>query len=501
MQRRLFILFFLLAFLPAAVATFVGWRTSSRQLDLLDAPGLHHALDASLDLARLTLDREKRLTQQLADSLAAADAVPNADAEPATSAALPDASWWVWPRSTDAGATESTLPLNVADLLPHLTGSSPVEPVYERRADGSCIVAVAPLTGSPRCWLVLARPPAPELVVTLDAVAQGSSGMRQLRLYYRRLLRSSTLLTLGGLAVLLMALSLWLSVVLSRRIAHPLRELVDGTQKIAGGDLDHRVDVDAPAEVGHLVTAFNSMTDDLRRSRDDLQRAERVAAWQGVARRLAHEIKNPLTPITLAMHRIRKKSDDATVLACTDTVLEEAANLERLANEFSLYAKLPQPQRETVTGAQLRETAEQLAHLYLGRTRIECVWSSWDKTCTTLVDVGQLRQVLANLVKNAVEAMNGGGTLTLELETCACENPSEKTVRLLIHDTGPGLPEDVERIFEPYTTSKATGTGLGLAIARRIVEDNGGRLRAESTPDGATFIVELPAVAPAADNA
>ncbi len=507
MQKRLFLLFFTLMLVPAILVMLVDWNSSERQLEILDSPGLHQALDSSLELARVVLVQQKFLTQQLADSLAS---VPNLEVETGavTSAtSLPGTVWWVTSDqtfgigedNTTAGKESRHFGQQPQELWPDFGSTPKPAPLRRKMQQGSYVFAAAPLPKAADRWLIAARPLSDELSESLKAVAYGGTGVRQLKLYYGRLLRSRGLLTLGTMTILLLLVSLWLSARLSGRIAQPLQKLVQGTEKVAGGDLTHRVEVEAPDELGDLVTAFNRMTTRLFKSQRDLRQAERLAAWQGVARRLAHEIKNPLTPINLAMHRIGTLSTDSTVADCVETVLEETTNLERLANEFSLYAKLPDPERRPLTRDQLRDLIAGQARFYLARTRVQYRWVGWDCDFTICVDEGQLRQVLSNIIKNGTEAMAGEGTLTFALETFSRLDPSSEqsagphdAVTLKIQDTGPGLPGEPEQVFEPYVTSKVTGTGLGLAIARRIITDNGGRLSCTSSPEGATFIIELP---------
>jgi len=282
-------------------------------------------------------------------------------------------------------------------------------------------------------------------------------------------------------------ISLYLSRRMARQIARPVKALARGTEQVAGGNLDVSIDVDAPDELGHLIGAFNRMTADLKNSKNDLIRAERVAAWQGIARRLAHEIKNPLTPISLAMHRIEKRTDDPATADSIATVLEEVDNLTRLADEFSLYARLPEPAFETVD---LGDLLRSVVDLYVDRNRVTVNRpdSKTGEHWRVRADSGQMRQVLANVVKNAVAAMAGKGVLTVRL------NRNAGLVTATVADTGPGLPEPVDQIFEPYFTTRSTGTGLGLAIARKIVEDHGGRLEAANNESGGAAIsLTLPA--------
>ena len=260
-----------------------------------------------------------------------------------------------------------------------------------------------------------------------------------------------------------------------------------GTEQVAEGNLDVQIDVQASNELGDLVSAFNRMTGDLKRNKEDLVQAERIAAWQGIARRLAHEIKNPLTPIALAMHRIRKRTDDATVRDSIEAVLSEVNNLTLLADEFSLYAKVPDPNYETVD---LLDLIHSVIALYVDSTKVTVNFQVEEQiSCRVHVDPGQIRQVTANLIKNALHAMEGKGTLIVRF------NRRNDRIIVAFIDSGPGLPEPTEQVFAPDFTTRSTGTGLGLAIARKIVEDHGGVRDASNVKDGgAEFRLTLPAV-------
>ena len=484
MQRRLFILFLLLSLIPAVAILAANWQISQRHLGFLDSPGLREALESSLDLARAELNRQMDLTSVEMDRLAEGwpgelDSLPDPLPVPGEGAVL------VLIRDgrvrQAVGAPDSSL----ESSLLNLAAGPRRAPV---RLDGQQQDWVALARDARPGILVLARPLDRQLAHHLNAVSQGGARIRQMRLYYGDLLRSDTLATLLVLGLAVLILSLLLSRYLARRIARPLGALAEATRKVAEGDLDHRVDVEATDEIGQLVVAFNRMTDDLRTSKEDLIQAERVAAWQGVARRLAHEIKNPLTPITLAMHRISKRVEDPAVADSVQTVLEETENLRRLADEFSQYARLPAPQPEF---ADLGELLRSVVELYTEDERLEVVWDllseATDEATPVRVDPGQIRQALANLVKNAVAAMDGNGRLTIRL---GCRDGQ---VILEVADSGPGLPDPCDRVFEPYFTTKATGTGLGLPISRKIVEDHRGSLTAANQPGGgAVFRLVLP---------
>jgi len=283
---------------------------------------------------------------------------------------------------------------------------------------------------------------------------------------------------------------------LARRITRPLEALRAGAARVAGGDLRVRVDVPASGELGDLVRGFNAMTADLEASRVRAATAERVAAWQEVARRLAHEIKNPLTPIAMSVSTLQDalaegRPDFPELFAeGTSAIQEEVRRLKRIVDEFSRFARLPAPEPSEIGAADL--VAAVLA-LYssppagvLVERRIEAGLPP------VRADRDQMLQVLLNLVKNAEEAMPSGGTLRI----AARRVPDG--VAIDVTDSGSGIaPEDLPRVLEPYFTTKASGTGLGLSIADRIVREHGGRLEVASGPGrGTTFTVRLPAAVP-----
>ena len=226
----------------------------------------------------------------------------------------------------------------------------------------------------------------------------------------------------------------------------------------------------------------------------DLMRAQKIAAWREVARRLAHEIKNPLTPIQLSAERIRKQylergeDLDATVAEGTAAIVREVAGLKNLVDEFARFARLPAPNR---VPTDLRDVIAACLDLYRDRhpgVRIEARCAA--TLPPALVDGEQIRRALVNLLDNAVEAMGGRGTVVVE----ARSEGTAGGLHLEVADDGPGIrPEDRDRLFLPYFSTKKRGTGLGLAIVHRIVTDHRGRIRVEDNrPRGARFVIDLP---------
>jgi nitrogen fixation/metabolism regulation signal transduction histidine kinase len=238
------------------------------------------------------------------------------------------------------------------------------------------------------------------------------------------------------------------------------------------------------------------MMEDLKVSKERLVIAERIAAWQEIARRLAHEIKNPLTPIQMAMDTLRKTwkkqhpSFDEILEESTTTVLQEADRLKHIVTEFSDFARMPKPELSRVD---LNEIIRSALALYQGgAVRVD----------TTLrpglpqldADKNQLNQVLLNLVENARDAIGSrdGGRIWVTTKL----GEAQDRIVLVVEDNGPGVPPDLkDKVFAPYFTTKHSkgGTGLGLAIVHRIVSDHGGRIAiSDRSGGGARFVIELP---------
>ncbi|HEX5062913.1 MAG TPA: ATP-binding protein [Kofleriaceae bacterium] len=301
---------------------------------------------------------------------------------------------------------------------------------------------------------------------------------------------TSALLALGALGAVVL-----IGLFVARRTARDLDLLVEGSLAASRGDLDHRVPVRSKDEVGAVASAFNFMMEDLKNSKEKLVIAERIAAWQDIARRLAHEIKNPLTPIQMAMDTLRKSwkkqhpSFDEIMEESTRTVLEEADRLKKIVAEFSDFARMPKPELSRVD---LNEIIRSALSLYQGAVKVE------SRLASDLPEIdgdkGQLTQVLLNLVENGRDAIGNREDGRITVTTKRGEANDRAT--LIVEDNGPGIPGDLkDKIFAPYFTTKQSkgGTGLGLAIVHRIVSDHGGRITLSDVPErGAKFTIELP---------
>jgi two-component system nitrogen regulation sensor histidine kinase NtrY len=310
-----------------------------------------------------------------------------------------------------------------------------------------------------------------------------------------RLLRNITL-TSAVLAVIALIGVVLIGLLVARRTARDLDQLVAGSLAAARGDLDHRVPVRSHDEVGAVAAAFNFMMEDLRVSKERLVIAERIAAWQEIARRLAHEIKNPLTPIQMAMDTLRKTwkkkhpSFDEILEESTATVMEEADRLKHIVSEFSAFARMPKPEFARLDLNELVRSA--LALYQGGAAPVEM--RLFEQLPQIDADKNQLNQVVLNLVENARDAIGQrtGGRITVSTRL---GEAGDRCV-LIVDDNGPGVPGELkDKVFAPYFTTKHArgGTGLGLAIVHRIVSDHGGRIAVADAPGGgARFAIELP---------
>ncbi len=336
---------------------------------------------------------------------------------------------------------------------------------------------------------------------------------------YRRTEKRTTFIALLIAAALIVAVAFWLSKILSKEINTPIRSLVAGTEQIANGNLNYRVQVQTDDEFAVLANAFNQMVADLKGRTEELKRAEKIAAWQDIAQKLAHEIKNPLTPIQLSAQRLQRRYHNnregfAELLErCTQIIITEVEGLRHLLDEFSLLAQMPAPQLSLVN---LRETIDSTLELF-GElpTHIDCQIDFQPNLPPVVADTEQLKRAFFNLIKNALQAMSEVDTETqrdrieaselkrqdsgfriqgtLTIRAFVSDHPSRVFVQFT--DTGVGIPAEVcPKLFTPHVSTKKEGMGLGLAIVKKILTDLGGDIRleeAESTQTGTTFTLWL----------
>jgi two-component system nitrogen regulation sensor histidine kinase NtrY len=292
---------------------------------------------------------------------------------------------------------------------------------------------------------------------------------------------------LGTVAFLVVTALLGQSI--ARRISDPIRDLTRATRRVAEGDLEARVSTKSRDELRELVDSFNQMAGDLQQQRADLERSNRLAAWAEMARQVAHEVKNPLTPIQLSAEHLRRVFGDpgvdfkATLQACTDTILKQVRSLRRIATEFSTFARPTAPAREPQDlGEIVSEAVAPYRAVLPPGVRLDLDLSPG--LPAVRADRRLLERAVLNLVENALQAVGEKGTI--DVRTRAVDGRLEVEVE----DSGPGLPAEVrDRIFEPFFSTKTGGTGLGLALVKKTAQDHGGGVRLDSPAGGRTRAV------------
>ncbi|MFT7668843.1 MAG: signal transduction histidine kinase [Planctomycetota bacterium] len=297
-------------------------------------------------------------------------------------------------------------------------------------------------------------------------------------------------------ATVLMLLAVVLgTIVIARRTTRPILEMQAHTRRVATGDLDVRMAVTSNDELGQLARDFNQMIGELSENRRRLVQVEKESAWREMARQVAHEIKNPLTPISLSVNLLERARDESSpefdeILSRTiGLVQRQVENLRQISQNF--YAFAGEHISHPVT-SDVRELIDEVLEL-------NQAWAEELSVTTTVVGDGisahidptEFRRVLINVISNALEAMSLGGLLNVEI------GHSGGFVRVEIRDTGTGINEEVrKRLFEPYFTTRSHGTGLGLAICKRVMDEMGGKIRLHSVPDseggGTRIVLMLP---------
>jgi len=325
-------------------------------------------------------------------------------------------------------------------------------------------------------------------VLAVLTVAISRSGMVEAQQHIRAIAYG---VAAGGI-LLAIAFSLWIAA----RVSRPIEQLAHAAEEVAGGNWDVHVPEQGRDEVSVLARSFNHMTKQLASQRERLVQSERVAAWRELARRLAHELKNPLFPLQLTVENLVRARElsaaefDEVFRESTATLGTEIANLKTIIGRFSDFSKMPKPELERIDA---KDMVARVYSLYATAgnhddMKIRLETETADEPMPLMADPELLHRALSNLVLNAMDAMPDGGRLTISA------HPRGGKVEIRVADTGTGItPEECERLFTPYYTTKLHGTGLGLAIVQSVVTDHAGTITVESRVGGGTaFIISLP---------
>ena len=312
------------------------------------------------------------------------------------------------------------------------------------------------------------------------------TNMRPLLFYYYAVFFLPTLL-----------MTVIIAISFTRRVTHPIVELTEATRRVSEGDFSIQILARRNDELGLLIRSFNAMVQDLEKSRAMLVKNEKISIWQNMAQQLAHEIKNPLTPIKLSAERVlrRWRNEPENIGEIIESsmmaIIQETEGLSTLLNEFRTLSK---PMEPSQSWTNLREPVEEVVNVYSSSyPGVKFDMAHIENGVSIKIDKHRLSQILTNLVINAVDAMNGTGQI--EIRADLVKKREVWYCRISVKDSGKGIGEqEGHLIFTPYFTTKGSGTGLGLPIVERIVNDHGGAIWFDSAEGiGTTFYIDLPA--------
>ena len=297
------------------------------------------------------------------------------------------------------------------------------------------------------------------------------------------------------ISLLILLISILIGLLFADTLIRPITNLIKTSNQIKSGNLSVKVpQISTKDEMSLLIKTFNGMTDKLKTQRVELKKRERNAAWSDIARRIAHEIKNPLTPIQLSAEYLRSKSKNKEDKSYANTIISKVSTIENMVDEFSKFAKLPKPKFDSVS---LNKLCSDLILFHKKSNKnINFISPKTNNGFIMNIDGLQMSMAISNLSQNSVESINEHKTKNqkfigkIKLSIYFKKN----YVYIKIEDNGGGLPKNFpkNKILEPYITTKKNGTGLGLAIVLRIIEEHNGNFHIEDNKVGTSTIIELP---------
>lgn len=492
LRARLFLAFVALALVPTGLLTAFTLDRLGRSLELWNTPGVDQSLESALEVSKTAMTRlEATARAQASDWALALPAESLTTARrTAVRAGLRAAGLdFVQLYRREGGRwrlVEEVLPEGVLAPRP-LDLSGEIEPALAAgkpiHSAVGALAAAARMEGGAGEWALTAgmRVP-PDFFTRVERVGQGVAFYHRFGVL-RDVSRTYWLLLVGALVLALTGVALLVATALAHTMTRPLRELEQALEQVAAGDLETRVAASGAREMRTLGERFNAMTARLSAARTALAQAEREAAWREVARRLAHEFKNILTPMSLSMHRLRRRAhhvpaDQQGAVSDSLTAIDQAlGDLTRLAEQFSQNARLPEPRLEHLDLAQVVREAARLHE----PERVAVVLAPAAAPLPVSGDRLLLSRAVHNLLLNACEASPDGATV----EVRVMAQGTEAMVEIL--DRGTGLANEVrERLFEPYISTRARGSGLGLSLVRDIAVQHRGRVTLTDRDGGGT---------------
>jgi nitrogen fixation/metabolism regulation signal transduction histidine kinase len=546
-ERRLAIVIFLSTMLPLVAALYLGTQMFRRAAALWYSPEIGRQLDRGVDVykdyVKAVKDDLKHQTVAIAADPVLREAAKKGNLEILESeldALFPSFTSLVELRVLKQAPESAAPPFDPADVMSKTMASRdrgrPVDAATEKS-----LSQIHPLTDEPDGPCVFAT-----FAVSSKRLDELENAAEVVKVYHQiERSRSEVYDTYLNVFALLLGITLLLTVPLgilfARGVTRRINRLSAAINLVAEGDLTVRVPVTGSDELTDLAKTFNRMIGEMAQSRARIEFLQRIGAWQDMAQRLAHEIKNPLTPIQLAVQECHRKygGEDPRYRALLDTTLEiveeEVGTLRRLVGSFSSFARLPHAElAETSLSDFLRDCENQLGHLQdpsyatregsaedaepLPTQNVEIRWEAPQDQIKVAIDRQMLRRVVINLVRNSVQAIRdhrlrgslpdvpAGEVLGHVIVSARREDDG---ARIEVEDDGPGIASSMRgRIFDPYFTTKADGTGLGLAIVKKVVVEHGGEIKADESArlGGARFVLHLPgmkilAIAAAAQEA
>ncbi len=513
-ERRLALALLLTSLVPLAVAVYLANSLFSQAVAIWFKPEFGQQLDRGVDVYKDYVKAIKDDMRHQTDAIAADETLREAAKRKNTE--LLEAELDVlFPRFPEL--VELSIEDSQGNPLARRDRGRPVNEAAERSLDVRRPLSADPDSPEIAATFAVDRRRLDELETTGLVVAQYHQLEKSRDDFYR-----GYLLAFAALLGMSMLVTLVSGILLARGVTLRINRLAAAINLVAEGDLSVRVPVTGSDELTELARTFNRMLREMEQSRARIEFLQRIGAWQEMAQRLAHEIKNPLTPIQLAVQECHRKytGDDPRFRALLDTTLEiveeEVGTLRRLVGDFSNFARLPQAAlHEANLGDFLRECSDQLTHLEgtgqpagdadtesLAAPNVEITWKLPDAPLPVAIDRQMLRRVLVNLVRNSVQAVRDaragkgetkpGEVLGHVLVSARAEGDG---AAIVVEDDGPGIPaERRARVFDPYFTTKVDGTGLGLAIVKKVVVEHGGTIDVTSSESlgGAAFVIRLP---------